>query len=90
MVHAFWQDEISKSECRRGIGTDTNCASQSTSGAVDPNALDLTVVTPRFYEVRDGAPKIVSFFAKSQEHGAVHHREPCDNVDGSRISIWRV
>jgi cytoplasmic iron level regulating protein YaaA (DUF328/UPF0246 family) len=41
-----------------------NCASQEYFGAVDIKALSLTVVTPQFLELKDGKPKIVSFYAK--------------------------
>lgn len=48
------------------VGADVliNCASQEYFGAVDTGALKLRVVTPVFYEMKDGSPKIVSFFAK--------------------------
>ena len=67
-LYAFWRDEISKAlnAAAEEIGTDilVNCASQEYFGAVDPKALKLNVVAPQFYEVKNGAPKIVSFFAK--------------------------
>ncbi|MEM8728699.1 MAG: peroxide stress protein YaaA [Pseudomonadota bacterium] len=48
------------------LGTDVliNCASQEYFGAVDLKALGLRVITPTFLEDKDGAPKMVSFFAK--------------------------
>ncbi len=67
-LYAFWGDEISKAlnTAAEEIGTGilVNCASQEYFGAVDPTVLRLTVVTPQFYEVKGGVPKIVSFFAK--------------------------
>ncbi|MEM6384954.1 MAG: peroxide stress protein YaaA [Pseudomonadota bacterium] len=67
-LYAYWGDTISKSLNNQAasIGTDTlvNCASQEYFGAVDRLALKLRVVTPQFYELKNGAPKIVSFFAK--------------------------
>ena len=67
-LYAFWRDEISKAlnASAKEIGTDilVNCASQEYFGAVDQNALKLRVITPQFYEVKQGVPKIVSFFAK--------------------------
>ncbi len=47
-------------------GTDllVNCASQEYFGAVDRSALKLRVITPVFMEMKNGAPKIVSFYAK--------------------------
>ncbi|MDZ4136642.1 MAG: peroxide stress protein YaaA, partial [Paracoccaceae bacterium] len=41
-----------------------NCASVEYFGAVDRGALHLPVITPVFLEDRDGAAKIVSFWAK--------------------------
>ena len=48
------------------VGTDVlvNCASEEYFGAVDRDALKLRVITPVFKEMRQGTPKIVSFFAK--------------------------
>ncbi|MXQ09348.1 peroxide stress protein YaaA [Alphaproteobacteria bacterium GH1-50] len=67
-LYAYWRDEISGALNRAAdeVGTDTlvNCASQEYFGAVDLKALKLNVVTPQFYEVKAGTPKIVSFFAK--------------------------
>ena len=67
-LYAFWRDEISRSlnAAAEKVGSDTliNCASQEYFGAVDPKALKLRVVTPQFYEVKQGTPRIVSFFAK--------------------------
>ncbi len=67
-LYAFWRDEISRylNEAGEDLGTDTlvNCASQEYFGAVDLKALKLSVVTPQFYELKNGNPKIVSFFAK--------------------------
>ncbi len=67
-LYQFWGDEIAKSLNTEGeaLGTDTlvNCASQEYFGAVDLNALKLRVITPQFFELKSGQPKIVSFFAK--------------------------
>lgn len=67
-LYAFWRDEIAKAlnMAADEVGTDVlvNCASQEYFGAVDLKALKLRVVTPQFYEVKGGTPKIVSFFAK--------------------------
>lgn len=67
-LYDFWGDAISKAlnQAADAVGTDilVNCASQEYFGAVDPKALKLRVVTPNFYEVKNGDPKIVSFFAK--------------------------
>lgn len=67
-LYEFWRDTISKhlNAQAETVGTDTlvNCASQEYFGAVDPKALKLRVITPVFMELKDGKPKIVSFFAK--------------------------
>lgn len=67
-LYDFWRDDISKAlnAAAAEIGTDTlvNCASQEYFGAVAPGALGLRVVTPVFCEIKNGTPRIVSFFAK--------------------------
>ncbi|MEM7718237.1 MAG: peroxide stress protein YaaA [Pseudomonadota bacterium] len=67
-LYAYWGDTISKALNTQAeqVGTDflVNCASQEYFGAVDLRSLKPTVVTPQFYELRAGTPKIVSFFAK--------------------------
>ena len=67
-LYAYWGDRISKAlnATAEEIGTGTllNCASQEYFGAVDRAALKLDVITPQFYEVKNGTPSIVSFFAK--------------------------
>ena len=67
-LYAFWGDTIAKSlnADAEAIGSDilVNCASQEYFGAVDLKALKPRVVTPQFYELKGGTPKIVSFFAK--------------------------
>ena len=67
-LYDFWGDEIAVALNRAAdeIGTDmlVNCASQEYFGAVDLKTLNLSVITPQFYEVKSGTPKIVSFFAK--------------------------
>ena len=67
-LYQFWRSDIAKALNAEAetLGTDTivNCASQEYFGAVDLKALKLNVVTPQFYELKNGRPKIVSFFAK--------------------------
>lgn len=67
-LYQYWGDRIAGAlnGAADEIGTDTliNCASQEYFSAVDRDALRLRVVTPEFYEIRNGTPKIVSFFAK--------------------------
>ncbi|WP_338549501.1 peroxide stress protein YaaA [Roseovarius phycicola] len=67
-LYEFWGDTLSRALNIQAdaVGTDflVNCASQEYFGAVDQNALKLKVITPVFMEVKDGAPKVISFFAK--------------------------
>ena len=67
-LYEFWGDEISKAlnAVADETGSDllVNCASQEYFGAVDLDALKLRVITPQFYDLKNGTPKIVSFFAK--------------------------
>ena len=67
-LYQFWGDGIARAlnAQAEALGTDTlvNCASQEYFGAVELGALNLRVVTPQFYELKNGQPKIVSFFAK--------------------------
>ncbi len=67
-LYDYWGDTIAKAlnDAADLAGSDTlvNCASQEYFGAVDRSALKLRVVTPQFFELKNGTPKIVSFFAK--------------------------
>ncbi|MEO9823433.1 MAG: peroxide stress protein YaaA [Paracoccaceae bacterium] len=67
-LYDFWGDEISKSLNATADESESqflvNCASQEYFGAVDLKALKLRVITPQFYDIKNGTPKIVSFFAK--------------------------
>jgi len=67
-LYQYWGDRLSVSlnEQAELMGSDTllNCASVEYFGAVDLSALKLQVITPVFMEEREGASKIVSFFAK--------------------------
>lgn len=67
-LYEYWGSAIAEqlNEEAAAAGSDTlvNCASQEYFGAVDPDALKLRVITPVFYEMKNGSPKIVSFYAK--------------------------
>lgn len=67
-LYEFWGDEISNAlnATAEQTGSDflVNCASQEYFGAVDLKALKPRVITPQFYDIKNGTPKIVSFFAK--------------------------
>ncbi|NNE88084.1 MAG: peroxide stress protein YaaA [Silicimonas sp.] len=67
-LYDFWGDEISNAlnatAKETGSKVLVNCASQEYFGAVDLSTLKLRVITPQFYDIKNGTPKIISFFAK--------------------------
>ena len=67
-LYDFWGDEIAKALNEDAERIDSaylvNCASQEYFGAVDLKRLKPRVVTPQFFEVKDGTPRMISFFAK--------------------------
>ncbi|WP_226625649.1 peroxide stress protein YaaA [Alloyangia pacifica] len=67
-LYDYWGAQLSGALNAQGEATGSdvlvNCASQEYFGAVDPEALKLRVITPQFLEDKDGAPKVVSFYAK--------------------------
>ncbi|MEJ6398338.1 peroxide stress protein YaaA [Yoonia sp. 208BN28-4] len=67
-LYDYWGDTVAKALNAQAdhVGTQTlvNCASQEYFGAADRKALKLQVITPKFMEVKDDKPRIVSFFAK--------------------------
>ncbi|MEL6914467.1 MAG: peroxide stress protein YaaA [Pseudomonadota bacterium] len=67
-LYDYWGRDIAKAlraqAAQVGAKVLLNCASQEYFGAVDIEALKLPVVTPAFYEEKDGQAKMVSFFAK--------------------------
>ena len=76
-LYDYWGDTIAKALNARAqeAGTDTlvNCASQEYFAAADRKALKLRVITPKFMEVKDGTPRIVSFFAKRARGAMARH-----------------
>lgn len=67
-LYDFWGDQISKALNTQALEVQTetlvNCASQEYFGAVDKAALSPKIITPVFMEEKNGAAKIVSFYAK--------------------------
>ena len=67
-LYEFWGDRVAEAlnERAQSAGTEVlvNCAAVEYFTAADRDALGLRVITPSFYEMKNGAPKIVSFFAK--------------------------
>lgn len=67
-LYRFWQGKIAQAlnEAAEGHADPTvvNLASQEYFGAVDRKVLNVPVVTCHFKEEKDGAAKVISFFAK--------------------------
>ncbi len=67
-LYTYWGDRLSKSlnATADEVGSKVliNCASQEYFGAVDLKALKLDVITPQFFEIKDGKSSMISFFAK--------------------------
>jgi cytoplasmic iron level regulating protein YaaA (DUF328/UPF0246 family) len=67
-LYDFWGDKIAAAlnEAAQGHKDKTlvNCASGEYFGAVDRQALKLSLVSCRFLEEKDGEARIISFFAK--------------------------
>ena len=67
-LYRYWGSKIAKALNNlaeaQGAQVLINCASAEYFGAVDLKALKLAVVTPIFLEERNGAAKVVSFWAK--------------------------
>jgi cytoplasmic iron level regulating protein YaaA (DUF328/UPF0246 family) len=67
-LYDYWGDDLAKALNAQAeeIGADVlvNCASQEYFGAVPVKTLKMKVVTPQFFEDKNGTPKIVSFYAK--------------------------
>ncbi len=67
-LYEYWGPRIAEAldADAQAVGTDVlvNCASVEYFSAVDPDALNLRVITPVFMEERGGQARIVSFFAK--------------------------
>ena len=67
-LYHFWgskiseelQKELKDHNCKYIV----NCASDEYFKAVDPNALGAAIVKPVFKDVKNGIPKVISFFAK--------------------------
>lgn len=67
-LYDFWGDKISKIIDKDIMGHENpvviNLASNEYFKAVDRKALKARVITPVFKDVKDGKPRIISFFAK--------------------------
>ena len=67
-LYDFWRDVPAKSLNQTAEETGSNvlvnCASQEYFGAVDQKRLKPKLIETAFYEIKNGAPKMISFFAK--------------------------
>ncbi len=67
-LYEFWGDRIAEEINARADETRSsvllNCASVEYFSAANRKVLAPRVITPSFYEMKNGAPKIVSFYAK--------------------------
>ena len=76
-LYDYWGDQIAKALRAEAValGTDVliNCASDEYFRAADRKVLKLRVITPVFMELKDGTPRIVSFFAKRARGAMARH-----------------
>ncbi|UWQ11212.1 peroxide stress protein YaaA [Aliiroseovarius crassostreae] len=67
-LYEFWGDRIAEAINARAEQTHSsvlvNCASVEYFSAANRDILTPRVITPSFYEMKNGTPKIVSFYAK--------------------------
>lgn len=64
-LYSFWRKDLTKALRLELAGRPlVNLASNEYFAAVDPGGLKAPVISPAFYELRDGVPKMLSFFAK--------------------------
>jgi cytoplasmic iron level regulating protein YaaA (DUF328/UPF0246 family) len=67
-LYDFWgskiADGLQKAIKDHGSKYIVNCASDEYFKAVDLNTLDTAIVKPVFKDVKNGIPKVISFFAK--------------------------
>lgn len=87
-LYDYWGDQIANhlNAQAEAVGARylVNCASQEYFSAVDRTALKPQIITPQFYELKAGTPKIVSFFAK-KARGAMARfivENRVDSIDG--------
>ena len=73
-LYAFWREDVSELLRLDALEMNTshlvNCASEEYFSSVDPKATGLEIITPRFFDIKDGEPRIISFWAK-QARGAM-------------------
>ena len=91
-LYDYWGAQIAKAlnAQAEAVGTDVlvNCASQEYFGAADNKALKLRVITPQFMEVKDGKPRIVSFFAKRARGAMARHLTTTRATDPDGIKTF--
>ena len=86
-LYDFWGSKIAeglqKALIDHGSKYIINCASDEYFKAVDPNALDAAIVKPVFKDVKNGIPKVISFFAKRARGMLAKYiiKNRTDNID---------
>lgn len=67
-LYQFWGNTITHylNECLKDSGSDilVNLASSEYFSAVQPNAINARIITPRFEDYKNGQFKVISFYAK--------------------------
>jgi uncharacterized protein len=66
-LYAYWKETLTGAlgdQLRADDGVLVNLASKEYSSVLDMPALDARIITPQFKEIRDGRPRVMSFFAK--------------------------
>lgn len=73
-LYQFWGDQITEALnqalAEAGQKTLVNLASNEYFKAVNASKLDAEIITPAFKDIRDGKPKVITFYAK-QARGAM-------------------
>ena len=91
-LYDYWGDQVAKALNAQADAVETdilvNCASQEYFGAADRKALKLRVITPQFMEVKDGKPRIVSFFAKRARGAMARHLTRERAIDPEQIKTF--
>ncbi len=76
-LYDYWGSQIAEALNAQAEATSSdilvNCASQEYFGVVDLKTLKPKVITPVFMELKNGTPKVVSFYAKRARGAMARH-----------------
>jgi cytoplasmic iron level regulating protein YaaA (DUF328/UPF0246 family) len=90
-LYDFWGSKIAeglqKALKAHGSKYIVNCASDEYFKAVDLNVLDAAIIKPVFKDVKNGIPKVISFFAKRARGMLAKYiiKNRVDNIDELHI-----